>query len=244
MSQKYAAYNAQGWIIAFYDSVVSPPPADLTNVIELTDAQYSQVGGIQGEWTVVNGVLTPPATPTAPELLAAAQANQVALLSAACAAQIVGGQQSAALGAPHTYPTKVTDQQNLASSVLSAVMAMIALAWTPDTVYAAGTVVLGAGVPMKAVAGGTSGAAAPAWPTKVDTIADDNGVQWEMWSTPFWCEDQSGNWAWVDHSAAQIQQAGNDVKTAILVCQAQNATLGAQVMAATTVDAVQAITWS
>jgi hypothetical protein len=204
-------------------------------------------------YTAVNGVLIAPAAPTAAQILATAQANQVSILSGACAAQIVGGQQSSALGAPHTYPSNLTvqhpDQQNLASSVLSAVMASLgSAAWVPNTVYAAGAIVLGNGIPMTAQAGGTSGAEAPAWPTQVDTIVDDNGVQWEMWATPFWCEDGSGNWAWIDHSAAQIQQVGNDVKGAVLACQAQNAMLAAKVNAITpatpnAIAAVQAITW-
>lgn len=63
------------------------------------------------------------------------------------------------------------------------------------------------------------------------------------WTTPFWCADANGNWAFVQHTAAQIQQVGIDGKTAILLNMAKNAQLAAQVMAATTSDAVSAITW-
>jgi hypothetical protein len=63
------------------------------------------------------------------------------------------------------------------------------------------------------------------------------------YTTPFWCEDASGSWAWVNHTAAQIQQVGQDVKTAILAAQSKNATLQAQIAAAADVASVDAITW-
>jgi hypothetical protein len=64
------------------------------------------------------------------------------------------------------------------------------------------------------------------------------------WTTPFWCEDSNGNWAWISHTVAQIQQVGMDGKIAVLNYQNQNAQLQAQVAAATTVDAVAAIVWT
>jgi hypothetical protein len=65
------------------------------------------------------------------------------------------------------------------------------------------------------------------------------------WTTPFWCATGTpAVWAWTNHTAAQIQQVGSDAKAAILALQSQNATLQAQVAAATTVDAVAAITWT
>lgn len=63
------------------------------------------------------------------------------------------------------------------------------------------------------------------------------------WTTPFWCADSNNNWAFVNHTASQIQQVGEDAKTSILTNMAQNATLAAKVQAATTIAAVQAITW-
>jgi len=63
------------------------------------------------------------------------------------------------------------------------------------------------------------------------------------WTTPFWCADSAGNWAFVDHTAAQIQQAGSDAKAAILTALNKNANLAAQVNAATTETAVAAIAW-
>jgi hypothetical protein len=63
------------------------------------------------------------------------------------------------------------------------------------------------------------------------------------WTTPFWCADSSGNWSWATHTAAQIQQVGQDGKAAILTCMSKNQQLQDQIAAATTVSAVQQITW-
>lgn len=63
------------------------------------------------------------------------------------------------------------------------------------------------------------------------------------WATPFWCADAAGAWEFRAHTAAQIQQVGQDGKAAILAAMARNQSLAAQVLAATTVDAVAAITW-
>lgn len=63
------------------------------------------------------------------------------------------------------------------------------------------------------------------------------------WTTPFWCADVVGNWAFVAHTAAQIQQVGIDAKSAIVVALERNATLASQVMAATTIEAVQGVVW-
>lgn len=63
------------------------------------------------------------------------------------------------------------------------------------------------------------------------------------WTTQFLCEDSTGLWAYLPHTAAQIQKAGQDVMAAILGARVQLATLTAQVNDATTVAAVQAIVW-
>lgn len=63
------------------------------------------------------------------------------------------------------------------------------------------------------------------------------------WTTPFWCEDATGSWSFVQHTAAEIQQVGTDGKSAILAALQKNSTLAAQVMAAANVADVQAIVW-
>lgn len=63
------------------------------------------------------------------------------------------------------------------------------------------------------------------------------------WTTPFWCVDANGVWAMAEHTAEQIQQAGSDGKAFIVVAQQKLVGLVPQVLAATTVAAVQAISW-
>lgn len=72
MGQKFAAHDAQGKITAFYDSIDSPPPAEVVTV-KITDAQWQAAISTPG-YTVVAGELTPPPAPTAAQLLAQAQA--------------------------------------------------------------------------------------------------------------------------------------------------------------------------
>ncbi|WP_322076416.1 DUF4376 domain-containing protein [Burkholderia cepacia] len=190
MRQKFAAYDSTGKITAFYDSIDSPVPANVENVIELTDTEWQACISTPG-YTVEAGVLVAPPVPTAAQQLADAQSSQIALINAACQAQIVAGFTSSALGAPHTYPSQLTDQQNLSASVLASVM--------------------------------------PNLPSD--------------WTTPFWCADATENWAYVAHTAAQIQQVGQDGKSAILSAIETKATLAAEISAARTISAVQAITW-
>lgn len=80
MNQKYAAYNAQGAIIAFYDSVDSPPPQGVV-VLPITQDEWQQCLDNPG-YTVVADALVAPLPPTAAELLASAQAAQLASLQA------------------------------------------------------------------------------------------------------------------------------------------------------------------
>ena len=174
----------------FWVDVVTTPTFDATaqtlagTVTWTVDATNRQVNGVEDVRAL-----------TAAELaatLAAAQQAQIATLSAACAAQIVGGFTSSALGAPHTYPSKIpTDQINLMGSVTDSLL--------------------------------------PGLPTG--------------WTTPFWCADASGNWSFAPHTAAQIQQAGQDGKANVANSQGKLAILTAQVMVATTVAAVSAISW-
>ncbi|TBZ17024.1 hypothetical protein [Rhizobium leguminosarum] len=63
------------------------------------------------------------------------------------------------------------------------------------------------------------------------------------WSTPFWCADESGAWAFRAHTAEQIQTAGADGKLHVLTCQTKLGQLSAQVMAAASAEAVAAIGW-
>lgn len=66
------------------------------------------------------------------------------------------------------------------------------------------------------------------------------------WKTAFWCRSQDGEWAYRDHTAAQIRKAGADGKEAISAALLKHSILQAQVMnlssIATQAD-LEAITW-
>lgn len=180
MGQKYAAYDAQGAITAFYDSADSPPPSGI-NAIEITDAQWQACISTAG-YAVANGALVAPTTLTAAQLLADAQVAQIAALSADCSSSIMAGFSSGALGATHNYPSTLQDQTNQAT-----------------------------------VAASSSG-----------------GL--------LWCESGT-TWALTAHTQAQAQQVVADFATYLNQCQAELVTITAQVNAATTVAAAQAIVW-
>ena len=243
MGQKYAAYNAQGVITAFYDSADSPVPTGVTSIIAISDAQWFAASSNQG-YTVANGALVAPVPPTAAQLLAAAQVTQAAAISNACATAITAGFTSTALGSTYSYPAKATDQANLSASVIAALLAANgAVAWSADTLYAAGQIVIAGGQLYTCVVSGQSGAAVPVWPAAAGRITNDGSAQWELWVTPFWCEDATGNWSFVNHTAPQIQKVGVDGKQAVLANMAKNVSLSTQVYEAVTIAAVQAIVW-
>jgi hypothetical protein len=245
MGQKRVAYDGSGSIVAFYDDAISPAPSGAVT-IALTDDQWKACASDQ-RYKVVNGSLVAPAVtppPTDAQLLAAAQATQALVISNSCAAAITAGISSSALGTAHTYPTKATDQQNLNASVTDALIARADAEWAASSSVAAGAIRVAAGVPYLCVVGGTTGQAAPAWPTAIDTLVNDGDAQWQLWTTEFWCEDAAGNWAWTEHTAAQIIQVGRDLKAQVLALQAKCATLTAKIAACTTIADVNAVVWA
>ncbi|WP_244135841.1 hypothetical protein [Burkholderia vietnamiensis] len=112
MGQKFAAFDAQGNITAFYDSVDSPVPAGAVNTIEITQEQWQTCIEEPGQWHIASGALAQVPPPTDAQLLATAQAMRNAILTAACAASIVSGFSSSALGSAYSYPSAPTDQAN------------------------------------------------------------------------------------------------------------------------------------
>lgn len=117
-------------------------------------------------------------------VLANARAAQIAAITQSCAAAIVSGFASSALGTAHTYPSQPTDQTNLIGAVASG-------------------------------------------------LATVN----------FWCADSTSVWGLTSHTAAQIKQVLADGGTQRMAYSAKLAGLAAQVQAATTVAAIQAIVW-
>ena len=139
------------------------------------------------------GALPSGASVIPPDLpLTTVQAEQSAIITAACAKAITSGFSSSALGSLHTYPSKITDQQNISANVLASLLPGIASTWTTLQI----------------------------------------------------CQDSAGAWAYLPHTAAQIQQVAVDMKAWIQSCIAKKATLEASIAAATTNDQVEAVLWS
>ncbi|WP_454686822.1 DUF4376 domain-containing protein [Agrobacterium leguminum] len=65
----------------------------------------------------------------------------------------------------------------------------------------------------------------------------------EGWKTSFWCADESGVWAFREHTAEQIIAAGQAGKAHVVECQTTLAILNSQVTSATTIEEVSEINW-
>src|ERR1035437_3751184 len=101
----------------------------MSNVIKHTITQTGEIYGYddnpasqelaQHRVTQERHVIYEMPVPTDAELLAAAKAKQFLKINASCAASIVSGQSSSALGTPHMYPSAAIDQQNLSANVLA-----------------------------------------------------------------------------------------------------------------------------
>lgn len=111
MGQKYAAYDAQGAITAFYDSVDSPPPG-AAQTVEISDDEWAACINEHGRWYVANGALAQLPPPSDEEVLAQARAAQIDALSRACANAVASGFSCSALGATCDYPSTAQDQAN------------------------------------------------------------------------------------------------------------------------------------
>lgn len=83
MGQKFAAWDAEGGRLVFYDSDDSPVPDGVT-AIEVSDSQWMTCLKTPG-YVIANGVLVPPSDEY---LLAAAKAAQFAAIDQACAAAV------------------------------------------------------------------------------------------------------------------------------------------------------------
>ncbi|KVC78271.1 hypothetical protein [Burkholderia ubonensis] len=129
MGKKYVAFDAQGNITAFYDSIDSPIPSGVTNTIEITDVQWMTCISQPGQWHVVSGALAQVPPPTAAEQLTSVKASTIAALNAACQATILAGFTSSAIGSATFYPTTDTDQRNLQSSALAAAWSVGTADW-------------------------------------------------------------------------------------------------------------------
>jgi hypothetical protein len=120
MGQKSVAFDMQGNIIGYYDSIDSPVPNGI-NSITITDSQWRMCLSTPG-FTVKNDNLVALDPPTDAQILNNAKALKIASLSAACQAAIYAGFTSSALGALHSYPFQDKDQVNLTGDVMLSIL--------------------------------------------------------------------------------------------------------------------------
>jgi hypothetical protein len=130
MGQKQAAYDANGNIVAFYDTVDSPAPQGAA-VIDITEAEWQFCISNQGSKIVSNGALAdaPPVDPAV--LLAAAQA--------AVKAQIRAHRDDLLLLTPFngkTFQTDLTSKIQIMNVVGAGSLPAYATYWrTADNTY-------------------------------------------------------------------------------------------------------------
>lgn len=177
-----------------------------------------------------------------------AQAAQIMKLAQSCSNAIYSGYRSMALGSAYLYPAKSNDQMNMLSSLVSGLGSVVfdAEDWEANTQYVEGQLVWKKKQLYQVMQNGKSGPQEPLWPQSLAAPVVDGTVVWALWYTPFWCEDLStnpGSWAFRAHTLRQIWQVGKDAKNAVLEEMGMNTLLVAQVMAAKTVEDVEAITW-
>lgn len=181
---KQALYDTASGAVLQWQDTSEFSYADPTSEQALLDLPDSFVFPDLPQW-VVAGKLTStnPDPQASARQLAAAQDSQNATLRSACAAAIMSGFSSNALGEVHGYPSALTDQIN-----------------------------------QNAIAQCASG-----------------GL--------LWCAT-GATWALVPHTQAQAQAVIASFAVWLNKCQQQLATLSDQINAASSVDAVAAITWT
>jgi len=126
MGQKLAAYDVNGNITAYYDTIDSPAP-DGANTIEITEAQWQLCISTPG-YAVVNGALVPPVPPTEAQQLASTQlALCVSIDAAADSAYVqIGGPSPGRLA---EYQQANTDAQAYKSAGYSGTVPSTVQCW-------------------------------------------------------------------------------------------------------------------
>ncbi|MHB8914424.1 MAG: hypothetical protein ACYC4K_01275 [Thiobacillus sp.] len=237
---KYAQYNpavttiqpVSGWYDT--DEFNYPNLPSITDLVLLTDAEWT--ARFQTPF-VLNGALVAPPAPTAAQLLSAAQTAQIATLNQACQAAIIGGFLDSVTGL--TITLSATDQTNALMAAQTAKYIIDkSAAWVASAVVPQYETIVENGVYYIAMVGGTTGATIPTFPTAFQTPVTDGTVQWAMAGQLV--GTTTGNVWQTPQNIVRLFQIGNNWVSS---CRAQYVSLKAQVLAATTVSAVQAIIW-
>ena len=216
-----------------------PDPPSGTDALVVTTDEWSNQAGA---WYVVNGALTQtnPNAPTAAQLLAQAQAARSAtirqdFLSAVQSAPITinGTDYQIDLAGPNATG-------NLASASASQILIMRNPQWAASTaVTAMQSFAAVAESLLICSTSGTTGTTAPAPPTAFGTPVADGTAEWELYGRTF---DLVGGGT-VTLTAQEIITATMQIEAYIHAMKQQRNALLAQIQAAQTVSAVQAVVW-
>lgn len=187
---------------------------------------------------IVAGQANIPIAPYVPPTLADIQATQLAAVNASCEAAITGGFSTTIDGTTCTVTLDTQDQSNANFNASTSQAALASASWAANTTYAANAMVSIGGIILVTLAGGTSGATAPVAPTSFQTAVTDGTITW--YRLGFWVNATPNN-VMVD-PATMIAIFGQGVIW-INACRSKYQNYKAEIMAATTMTAVQSIVW-
>ena len=208
-----------------------------TDTLAVTAEEWANQSGA---WYVANGSLTQtnPYAPTAAELLAQAQTAQKAL--------ITQGYNTATDYVPVIINGTTYQVDNTAgkqalnlSLTITANAVMQAPAWAASTEYTAGAYCNVGGVILFCSASGKSGTSAPTPPTTFGTPVTDGSAEWELLGRKVYL--QGGSFVYM--TPQQIMSAFQQGELYLHQMSNQLELLKSEIMAATTVSAVQSIIW-
>lgn len=236
----FVQYNpTTGLVTNWYDSTYYTPPAG-TSVLGVTASEYSAVQTQPG-YTVQGGVLTPP---TAATLLALAKTQQISLLQTQCDAAIQAGFPATINGTATTITLKQGgNSHDQTNAIMAAMMSQGAIQnaklWVAQkTVTPLSIVTNSTGGYWVTFTGGITGTTAPTFPTDFSTGVTDGTVEW--FKVGFRIGTTNGTTIVDPITAVSLFGQG------VVFVNNNRATyeqLKIQVEAATTIPAVQAITW-
>ncbi len=187
-------------------------------------------------------------------LLAAAQIAQTSLITAAHDGAIATGPSCSALGTAAAYPLPAAELANLQLAYAAAQAALAnPKAWAAAAAVPLYEVALVNGAYYLAMTAGTTGAAPPAWPTRFQQAVADGSVSWALagWqlmtaTAGFAGNSNNGGEAtgrqW--HTPPQVVAVWQAALDFVAAAHAKETILLAEIIAAPTVAAVQAVVWS
>ena len=213
-------------------------PSDAVKVSDTTHQTYTSKppsGKVLGATGAGAPTWVAAPTPT----LSEAQAFQSLSIKATCAAAIAAAFQFTAGAQTYTASLSTEDQSNLArNSTITLGVAAKSMAWAAGATVQARGICLDGGEYYISMAGGKTGTTKPTWPTAFGAPVTDGTAQWELFGLQ------------VDTTVGRIRVTYTEFTTLFeQFSEFMDTTLGKctallnEIADATTVTAVQAVTW-